>query len=146
MRKHPYLAMAMIVSIVLVGVGLAMAQEAPSREGFAQAGLNIRKEEIMNGDNQFLGIVQNGEFQLLLPDPGPLGRSVRLTSIAMQEARPPESGELDLSAYEGSAIMVHGHDGGGWIYSARVIEQAGPILTAVVQHIFAPESEAKSGN
>lgn len=31
--------------------------------------------------------------------------------------------------------MVRGHDGGGWIYSAEVIDQVGPILTAVVQKV-----------
>lgn len=50
----------------------------------------------------------------------------------MQEARPPESTELDLTEYEGKAIMVRGHSSGEWIYSAEVIDQARPILTAVV--------------
>jgi len=93
----------------------------------------------MNGNDQFLGIVQNGEFQLLEPY-RPLGGSVRLTGISMQESVPPESAELDLTEYEGKAIMVSGHDGGGWIYSAVVIDQAGPILTAVVQKVFGRES------
>ena len=64
------------------------------------------------------------------------GGSVRLTSLPMQAAQPPESGELDLTEYEGKAITVRGHDGGGWIYSAEVIDQAGLILTAVVQQVF----------
>jgi hypothetical protein len=54
----------------------------------------------------------------------------------MAASVPPETAELDLSVYEGKAIMVHGHDGGGWIYSAMVIDQAGPILTAVVRKVF----------
>jgi len=68
----------------------------------------------MNGEKRFLGIVQKGEFQLLAPGSG----SVRLTGLPMQAAQPPESGELDLTEYEGKAITVRGHDGGGWIYSA----------------------------
>lgn len=90
----------------------------------------------MNGNEQFLGTVQNGEFKPLVPDPGPITVPIRLTGISMQESVPPESGELDLTEYEGKAIMVRGHDGGGWIYSAEVIDQAGPILTAVVQQVF----------
>lgn len=90
----------------------------------------------MNGNDQFLGIVQNREFKLLVPDPGPISVPIRLTGISMQEPVPPESRELDLAEYEGKAIMVRGHDGGGWIYSAVVIDQAGPILTAVVQKVF----------
>jgi hypothetical protein len=90
----------------------------------------------MNGDD-FLGIVQNGEFTPLVPDPGPISVPIRLTGISMQESVPPESKELDLTEYEGKAIMVRGYGGGGWIYSAEVIDQAGPILTAVVQQVFA---------
>ena len=90
----------------------------------------------MNGNDQFLGMVRNGAFELLAPYRAP-GGSVRLTRIQMQEARPPESAELDLTEYEGKAIMVRGYGGGGWIYSAEVIDQAGPILTAVVQQVFA---------
>jgi len=89
----------------------------------------------MNGNDQFLGVVQDGAFELLSPYHAP-GGSARLTAIPMQAAVPPETAELDLSAYEGQASMVRGHDGGGWIYSAVVIDQAGPILTAVVLEAF----------
>lgn len=34
----------------------------------------------------------------------------------IQEAVSPETRELDLAQYEGSALMVGGHYGGGWIY------------------------------
>ena len=89
----------------------------------------------MNGNDQFLGVVQDGAFDLLSPRHPP-GGSPRLTAISMAASVPPETAELDLSVYEGKAIMVGGHDGGGWIYSAAVIDQAGPILTAVVQEVF----------
>ncbi len=84
--------------------------------------------------DQFLGIVENGNFRILSPTPS-LG-SARLTGIPMQAAVSPEFEELDLTAYEGCAIMVCGHDGGGWIYSARIVDRAGPILTAVVLKLF----------
>jgi hypothetical protein len=87
-------------------------------------------------EGEFLGLVQGGRFLPLVPGPD-LESPVRLTSIQMQEAVSPESGELDLSRYEGRAIMVRGHDGGGWIYAAEVIDEAGPILTAVVREVFA---------
>jgi hypothetical protein len=54
----------------------------------------------------------------------------------MQESVPPETGELDLTQYEGSVIAIQGHDGGGWIYSAGVIDTAGPIVTALALQIF----------
>ena len=92
----------------------------------------------MDGDANFIGIVRDGRFLLLAPRPA-LGVPVGLTSIPMQAAQPPDSAELDLTSYEGRAIMVSGHDGGGWIYSATVISMAGPILTAVVQEVFGQE-------
>ena len=91
----------------------------------------------MNGNDEFIGIVQVGTFLPLVPAPG---AGVKLTTIQMQAAVPPETGELDLTEYEGSAIMVRGHGGGDWIYRAKVIDHAGPILTAVVQRLFGPES------
>lgn len=93
-----------------------------------------RFETGMYDQDQFLGIVEKGNFRVLSPAPSLV--PLRLTSIPMQAAVSPEVEELDLDQYEGSAIMVCGHDSGGWIYSARVIDQAGPILTAVVLEVF----------
>ena len=94
---------------------------------------DLRKENNMEGI--FIGIVENGKFKLLFPKPDLQGE-VRLTSIDIQEARSPESGELDLTEYEGCAIAVQGHDGGGWIYTVSVIDTGGAIITAMVQQIF----------
>ena len=95
----------------------------------------------MDGDQQFVGIVQNGEFQSLWPSRLG-GVPTRLTRIAMQVAQSPESAEIRLDMYEGKAIMVRGHSSGGWIYSAEVIDEAGPILTAVVQQVFGQKGVA----
>ena len=94
----------------------------------------------MNGALQLLGVVQDGEFKALAPNRGGIGLPVRLTGIAMQESVPPDSRELVLADYEGKAIMISGHDGGSWIYSAAVIDHAGPILTAVVRQVFGQAS------
>jgi hypothetical protein len=92
----------------------------------------------MNGEHQVLGIVRDAQFHRLPPDPS-FDLPARLTRINVMEAVPPESREIDLSEYEGKAIMVAGHDQGGWIYSAEVIDEAGPILTAVVEKVFGPD-------
>ncbi len=92
---------------------------------------------------QILGIVQDGRFRPLVPE-RPLGRPARLTAIKMYEAIAPEAGELDLTDYEGRAIMVRGRNGGGWIYSAAVVDSAGPILTTVVKRVFAERNKEKS--
>ena len=88
----------------------------------------------MYDQDQFLSIVEKGNFRILSPTPSLV--PVRLTGIPMQAAVSPEVEELDLTQYEGTAIMVCGHNGSGWIYSARVIDRAGPILTAVVLEVF----------
>ena len=82
----------------------------------------------------FIGVVENGTFRIVLPESVSSG-SYRFTSIAMQEARPPETGELDLSKYEARAIAIQGHDGGGWVYSARVVDIGGPIVTTLVRQV-----------
>jgi hypothetical protein len=97
-----------------------------------------RRKKNMNENDSFLGYVQNGQFKILTPE-GTLSGSIRLTEIQMQEAVSPESRELDLTEYEKSAIMVRGHESGGWIYSAEVIDRGGPILTAMVMEVFGKE-------
>lgn len=89
----------------------------------------------------FLGVVQRGRFRPLAIERD-TADSLRLTSVTVQAAQPPESGDLSLAAYEGSAIMVRGIDRGEWIYSAIVMEQAGPILTAVVRQVFGSDDRA----
>jgi hypothetical protein len=84
----------------------------------------------------FLGVVQQGRF-LPLATERDTAPSLRLTSIPMHAGQTPESGELAMDEYEGSAILVRGMDSGEWIYSAVVVERAGLILTAVVQQVFA---------
>jgi hypothetical protein len=85
--------------------------------------------------------VKNDQFKLLKAENPQLtasshGSLYRLTSIDQQAAQPVESGEISLIQYGGSAIMVRGIDGSGWIYSATVVDHAGPILTAIAEHLF----------
>ena len=89
----------------------------------------------MSGTLKVMGLVQNGKLRLAVPS-GRLEPFARLTRIAPQAAQPPESAEIDLSEYEGSAIMVVGFDQGAWIYSAEIIDESGPILSAVVERLF----------
>ncbi len=103
--------------------------------GKENEGENICRES----DIMALGVIRNGEFFPLENQTNFLG-PVRLTGIRMMEARPPETGELRLTEYEGEVIMICGHgQGGGWIYSARVVERAGPILTYISLKVFERE-------
>ena len=67
--------------------------------------------------NEITGIVKNGKFVRMVE----AETASRLTTIAPQEAVPPESREVDLSQREGQIIRVQGSDQGGWIYSASII-------------------------
>lgn len=102
--------------------------------------IHLSKEEIMN--EIFIGVVKEGEFKLFLPKSA-LAGDARLTSIGMQEAVTPESGELNLTDSEGKSIAVQGHDGGGWIYEAEVIDIGGPIVTALVQQVLGDKINLK---
>ena len=86
-------------------------------------------------ENLFISVVENGKFYVLAPR-RPLPIPIRLTGIRMQEARPPETQEINLKEYEGKAVIVYGHDGGGWIYRAAVVESGGLLVTALVKKVF----------
>jgi hypothetical protein len=90
----------------------------------------IGSDNIM--DQTFIGVVEDGKLRVLLPK----SVGTRFTTIGMQMAVSPETGELDLTEYEGSAIAIQGHDGGSWVYSARVIDTGGPIVTALVRQVL----------
>lgn len=86
----------------------------------------------------FIGIVNNGAFQLVYPQVDER-TFLRLTSTSMQDSIPPENGELNLIEYQESAIAVTGSLNGGWIYSASVIDTGEPIVTALVRQVFQVE-------
>ncbi|MBL4902671.1 MAG: hypothetical protein JKY62_11945 [Desulfocapsa sp.] len=83
----------------------------------------------------FVGIVENGLFQLLSPKPE-VDTQLRLTTSGMHHSVPPENGELNLVEYEANAIAVVGQANSNWIYSASVVDTGEPIVTALVKHIF----------
>lgn len=89
---------------------------------------------------QMIGIVENGRFRPLAPKKG---APARLTRIAMQAAQSPESGEVKLTKYEGQAILVEGHNSGSWIYSAKIGDTAGLILTAVVRKVYGSSTRSR---
>lgn len=89
----------------------------------------------MSTNGRSVGIVKNERFVIL---GGPTGASlpVRLTEYPIFAGALPEGKEIDLSPYEGKAIMVAGRLEGGWIWSAEIVDAAGPILSAVVEKLF----------
>ena len=80
-------------------------------------------------------MVNDGKLTILLPE-SEAGNVVRLTEMPLQASITPEAQEISVKKHEGKAIMVRGHYSGDWIYSAEVIDLAGPILNALVQKVF----------
>lgn len=89
----------------------------------------------MNPKHQYLGIVEAGRFKLLMPD-SMAGSYRRLTAMEMQSAQPPELDEIHLNEYDGQAVLVSGYADDTWIWSAKVVEVAGLILTVLTKQIF----------
>ncbi len=80
---------------------------------------------------QYLGQVQSGVFRAF--GCGGAVWPLALTSIQRQEARSVDSGRLDLGVHEGDVLVVEGIPNGGWIYQARVVEIASPVIAALAQ-------------
>lgn len=96
----------------------------------------------MNGNEQFFGMVRSGGFYAFAPQHLE-GRTVNLTTAQAHEPVPPESRKIDLSEYEGKIIEVSGRDSGDWIYSAKVVEEAGPVLSDFLKKVFLKEEAEK---
>jgi len=84
----------------------------------------------------FLGIVREGALRTLATEKASAPASLRLTRRTLNDERSPDDDELDLAAYEGLALLVRGVERNGWVYSAVVVEEAGLILSTVVQRVF----------
>jgi hypothetical protein len=102
-----------------------------------------QNEAAMQNQITILGLVREGQFRLSVPTGRELSHA-RLTGMQPEAGQPPETSEIDLTPYEGRAIMVRGFDLGAWIYAAEIIDTAGPILTAVVERLSGlPSAPAK---
>jgi hypothetical protein len=93
-----------------------------------------QNEAAMQNPITILGLVREGQFRLSVPTGRDFSHA-RLTGILPEAGQSPETSEIDLTPYEGQAIMVRGIDRGAWIYAAEIIDAAGPILTAVVERL-----------
>jgi hypothetical protein len=76
-----------------------------------------------------MGLVKEGKFISFGEK-----SEIELSTTDVVEGRGPDP--LDLTKYEGKVIMVSGTIHGSTMYRATVIDEAGPILTAVVLKMF----------
>jgi N-acetylmuramoyl-L-alanine amidase len=96
----------------------------------------------MKKDIQFFGLVQNKKFKVFAPQKLE-GQIVNLTTAGAEASISPKSGEIDLSKYEDKIIEVSGYESGGWIYSAVVVEEAGPVLSDFLRKVFCKDEGIK---
>src|SRR5262245_54828177 len=120
-----------IFSLTGPSVGLRPSQAQESNPG------RRLEDLIARGSNttRLLGLVRGGEFSIIHPEQL-ARRELRLTTIRVADARLPEGSQLDLSPYEGGLIMVEGIDQGRWLYEAKVIDRASPIMMTVISELF----------
>ena len=133
MRRWQGLVLAAVV-VVLIVLALGAAPDLVRRVATSRLALGPLSDD--SGHARLLGCVENGQFRILAPSAFP-GSTARPTEMQMQEARAPESAELDLAPHDGRCIVLQGRDGGGWIYSAHVVQPVdGALVFWLLQRAF----------
>jgi hypothetical protein len=122
-----------IVLVIFVAMVMAVGGPVLARWAVTTVWLNPSQgamTEIFGA--RMVGVVQGGALVPMHPYGGAT-TTVQLTRAAMQTAPTPESGLIDLSPYEGQAIIFWGHNSGGWIYSAQVEGVLDPVSALLVR-------------
>ena len=133
-----------VVLMVLTIAALCSTVSAVLRAGSAERSIGpqstdtalVRETSSSSSEAGILGLVRQAHFVRLDPEDSAHTGPARLTAIQPWTAMSPEAAEVSLAAHEGKAIMVTGMDQGDWIYSAEIVEVAGPILSAVTRRVF----------
>ena len=83
--------------------------------------------------SNIVGIVKDGSFIV-----AETNETKKLTSIGLVEAVTPQSGLINLTQYEGKAILVSSPQisDNEWIFGATIIDIADPIVTKLVKKVF----------
>ncbi len=123
------------VIVLLVFAAMVVAVYGPALPRWAVVTVWLAPSRGMSAEGlgeRMVGVVQAGQFVPLDPRGGGVV-TVQLTAMPMQAARAPESERIDLGPYEGQAIAIWGHPGGGWVYSAQVEGPLDPISALLVR-------------
>jgi hypothetical protein len=79
-----------------------------------------------------LGIVVNAQF--ISAD---TRKPIEVTEAQLQEAVDPRAKLVDLSKYEGKAILIRCQtNDGSFLWGSNVVSTAGPILTAIFKKVY----------
>jgi hypothetical protein len=132
----------MITVLVIAIVGTYLTKESYIQSVFGQSNNNSfsdanntimnNSNEIEENENEVLGIVKNGTF--IVTDSK---KTLKLTGAFVMEAISPEAKLINLTEYEGKAILVsYHHIDDEWIWAAAITDIADPIVTKVVKELF----------
>ena len=84
------------------------------------------------GRSEVLGLVLNGQFIS-----AETRKPIEVSEAQMQEAVDPQAKLVDLSKYEGKAILIRCQtNDGSFLWGSNVVSTAGPILTALFKKVF----------
>ena len=90
----------------------------------------------MSGEEEYIGIVENGQLSVLTPDWNSFVPVSPTRMPSKQAAISPEAAAIDIKVYEGKAVMISGRKEDDCIYSAEVIDEAGPIVAALIRRML----------
>lgn len=87
----------------------------------------------INDSSNILGIIKDGSFIV-----AETNETKKLTSVGIVEATTPESGLINLTQYEGKAVLVSAQQTSDdeWIWGATIIDTAEPIVTKLIKKVF----------
>lgn len=119
--KYPFSKIVMISFTMLLSTFLVIYST-----------LSIHGSDI-NDSSDIIGIVKDGSFIV-----AETNETKKLTSVGLVEATTPESGLINLTQYEGKAILVSSPQisDNEWLFGATIIDIADPIVTKLVKEVF----------
>jgi hypothetical protein len=136
-----FFALVITLSVVAI-LGTMSLKEFQVQDAFGQSNnnSNIEDDNIIREDlnefeenqNEIIGLVKNGGFI-----DADSKKILKLTRAHIMEAITPEAKQIDLTDYEGKAILVSFRQiDDEWIWAAAITDVADPILTKVIKKVF----------
>lgn len=119
--KYPFSKILMISFTMLLSILLVIYST-----------LSIHGSDI-NDSSDIIGIVKDGSFIV-----AETNETKKLTSVGLVDATTPESGLINITQYEGKAILVSSPQisDNEWLFGATIIDIADPIVTKLVKEVF----------
>ena len=135
-----FFALVITLSVVAI-LGTMSLKEFQVQDAFGQSnnssitGNNIIRDnlnEFEEDKNEIIGLVENGNFIDTESK-----KILKLTRAHIMEAITPEAKQIDLTDYEGKAILVSFRQiDEEWIWAAAITDAADPILTKVIKKVY----------